>query len=331
MSAWYSKEVNKSGKRSLVWKEQLALDPCSPIEIACGQCSGCRLERSRQWAVRCLHESSLYENNCFLTLTYSPEALEKRGDKKWSVDVADYQLFMKRLRKKYVPKNPHPLQTPAHTQHAEKHCIRYFHCGEYGETLGRPHYHACLFNHDFHDKTFHKLTKNGDKLYISESLKELWPHGDAYFGDVTFKSAAYVARYVMKKQTGDKATIIDETTGLSHYEYLDEETGEIYLQDPEYTTMSRRPGIGANWLKKYKTDVYPDDFVIINGKKMQPPKFYDKKYFDQHPEKQDCIKEQRDKKADLHYYNNTPERLAVREKIHQLKVKQLERNHDNDK
>ena len=49
------------------------------LTLPCGNCIGCRLERSRQWAVRCMHEASLYEDNCFLTLTYSPEFLPSDG------------------------------------------------------------------------------------------------------------------------------------------------------------------------------------------------------------------------------------------------------------
>lgn len=57
--------------------------------LACGQCIGCRLERARQWAVRIMHEASLYNVNSFVTLTYAnaPVSLVHR----------DYQLFQKRL------------------------------------------------------------------------------------------------------------------------------------------------------------------------------------------------------------------------------------------
>lgn len=226
------------------------IEPCT---LPCGQCIGCRLERSRQWAIRCMHEAQMHQNNCFITLTFSPEALDKRRHA-WSLDVRDFQKFMKRLRKKYG-KN-----------------IRFYHCGEYGEKNGRPHYHACIFGFDFPDKELWKITETGHRLYTSASLEKLWPHGFSTIGDVTFESAAYVARYIMKKINGDMAK--------SHYAYdlYDEQTGELIIEEtlkPEYTTMSRRPGIGGQWFKNFIDDVYPHDFVVVNGKKMKPPKFYD--------------------------------------------------------
>lgn len=295
MQAWYSSEVNTSGKRSLVFNPKRALQPDDPIQIACGQCVGCRLERSRQWALRCVHEASLYDDNCFITLTFAPEHLEKR-ENPWSLDVRDYQLFMKRLRKKFGAK------------------IRFFHCGEYGEKYGRPHYHACLFNFDFPDKELWKVV-NGHRLYTSKSLEELWPFGFSSIGDVTFESAAYVARYIMKKITGENSEL--------RYGLVDSETGEYTPIKPEYTTMSRRPGIGKEWFDSFSTDVYPSDFITINGKKCRPPKFYDKLYEKERPYEFLDLKEARKLKAEQHSEHNTPERLAVREQIQHLRAAKL--------
>lgn len=210
------------------------------LELPCGQCIGCRLERARQWAVRCVHEASLYEDNCFITLTYDDKFLPKNG----SLCLKDFQNFMKRLRKKYGQG------------------IRFFHCGEYGSLNGRPHYHSLLFKHDFSDKKLFS-EREGIRLYTSDSLSKLWPLGFSTVGDVTFESASYVARYIMKKVTGKKAK--------DHY-------GE---RIPEYITMSRGSkklgtgGIGRGWYEKYKDDVYPRDFVVVRGYKSRPPRFYD--------------------------------------------------------
>ena len=230
LQAWRSRQTNPSGKRGMVFSPEKALAPDDPMDIACGQCIGCRLERSRQWAVRCVHEASLYEDNCFITLTFDDENLNKR-ENPLSVDVSDFQKFMKRLRKKYGKG------------------IRFFHCGEYGDLYGRPHYHACLFNHDFDDRRLYSV-RDDVRLYTSESLQELWPFGFSSVGDVTFDSAAYVARYIMKKINGENA--------WHHYSEIDFDTGEIINQrKPEYTTMSRRPGIGKGWYEKFKNDLYP--------------------------------------------------------------------------
>lgn len=71
-----------------------------PIEIPCGQCIGCRLEHSRQWAMRCVHEASIHDDNCFITLTYNDTNIPSDG----GLRHRDYQLFMKRLRKAYPKK-----------------------------------------------------------------------------------------------------------------------------------------------------------------------------------------------------------------------------------
>ena len=269
-----------------------------PVKLPCGQCIGCRLERSRQWAIRCSHEASLYKDNCFITLTYDDANIPPTG----SLDISHFQKFMKRLRKKFGSN------------------IRYYHCGEYGEKFRRPHYHACLFNFDFPDRILFKEKKTGktiQKYYISAILQELWPFGFSLIGDVSFESAAYVARYILKKVTGEGAK--------NHYYSVDTETGEIYDLQPEYTTMSRRPGIGARWLEKYRSDVYPDDFVVIKGKKMKPPKYYDKKQEIEYPSDYAKIRGQRVRNAGKHAEDNKPERLKVRETVQRAKLKILKR------
>lgn len=267
-----------------------------PVTLPCGQCIGCRLERSRQWAIRCVHEASLWEQNCFITLTFNDQHAPLDG----SLDVRDFQLFMKRLRKKFGAN------------------IRFYHCGEYGTKYGRPHYHACLFNFDFQDKTLWKVI-NGQRLYRSAALEELWPFGYSSVGTVTFESAAYVARYIMKKITGEQAD--------SHYERVDSDGVVTYLK-PEYTTMSRRPGIASAWFEKYKTDVYPGDFVVLKNKKMKPPRYYDNIMELKYPSEIKRIKSKRVLDSKKHIDNNTPERLRVREICQLTKLKQLPRNLD---
>lgn len=290
-----SKELTAKNKRKIVFNVKYALDD-SEVTIPCGQCIGCRFEKSRQWALRCVHEASLHEENCFITLTYDPEHLPKSN----SLDKSHFQKFMKRLRKKYTGKS-----------------IRFYQCGEYGDLNARPHYHACLFGHDFHDKTHHQTTKNGDKLYTSQLLDKIWGKGFCTIGELNFKTAAYCARYIMKKINGEQAD--------AHYRYVNEKTGEEHQIIPEYTTMSRRPGVAANWYKSFKTDVYPSDEVIINGRAMQPPKYYDTLLEQENPFLYDDIKHDRLQNADKHAYDNTPERLHVKHKVKQAQAKLLNR------
>ena len=207
MKAYRSQTVNPSGKRSIVFNKNQGFADME-VELPCGQCIGCRLERSRQWAIRMAHEAQLHEDNCFLTLTYNDENLPKHN----SLKLKDFQKFMKRLRKAFGKK------------------IRFFHCGEYGEKFQRPHYHAIIFGLDFKDKILFS-EQNDQKLYISPTLNKIWGLGHATIGDVTFQSAAYVARYITKKITGDRAQ--------DHYNEINYETGEILSERrPEYTTIS---------------------------------------------------------------------------------------------
>lgn len=299
LQGYRSRELNPSGKRNIVFSVDQGFRDL-PVEVPCGQCIGCRLERSRQWAIRCVHEASLYPNNCFITLTYRDECLPKDN----SLCVADFQKFMKRLRKRFGDG------------------IRFFHCGEYGEKFARPHYHACLFNFDFPDRKLEKSV-NGHKYYVSEILKELWPFGHSMVGDVSFESAAYVARYITKKVTGDKA--------LFHYNKVNLITGEILEERrPEYVTMSRRPGIGKGWFDKFNKDVFPDDFVVLRGKKLKPPKYYSTQYEIAYPSDYENVKTQRTIAGKANAANNTSDRLSVRKFIQEAKLKLLKRGFEND-
>lgn len=214
------------------------------MTVPCGQCIGCRLERSRQWAMRCMHEAAMHSENAFVTLTYSDEHLPSGG----SLDIRDFQLFMKRLRKRRSER------------------VRFFHCGEYGELNDRPHYHALLFGVFFDDR-YLWAERKGLPVWRSDELEELWPMGQSEIGSVTFESAAYVARYICKKVTGKAAD--------AHYERVDPETGDLIWLRPEYATMSRRPGIGNSWFSRFGSEVYPSDEVIVRGRAVKPPRYYD--------------------------------------------------------
>jgi len=304
LKGWYASKRNESGKRSIVFDFKEGMYD-RPITVPCGQCIGCRLERSRQWAVRCCHEASLYSENCFITLTFSDSVLASSvynngGNLGFSrtLHKPDFQKFMKRLRKRFGEG------------------IRYFHCGEYGEKLGRPHHHACIFNFDFPDKVLWSI-RDGVRLYRSEILEKLWSNpktGECYgfctIGDVTFESAAYVARYIVKKITGDKS---DE-----HYQ------GRV----KEYVTMSRRPGIGKDWIKKFSSDVYPSDKVVVRGDVIcKPPKYYDSVYELDNLDKMSILKSKRRVSAKDNP-DNRDDRLAIRGKVKLQTIKQLRRSYE---
>lgn len=237
LPAWYAKRVNVTGKRGITFTMRDGYVD-KPIQVPCGTCIGCRLAYARQWAVRCMHETKLHESNCFVTLTYDDAHLPENK----SLRPRDFVLFMKRLRKKYGEG------------------IRFFQCGEYGSKDERPHHHALLFNHEFSDRVFHKNTggSGGLPLYVSAELERLWGFGYCWIGTASFRSAGYIARYALKKVFGPRSE--------SHY------NGRV----PEYLTMSRRPGIGSEWFKRYASDYYPSDEVVMNsGIAVKPPRYYD--------------------------------------------------------
>jgi len=294
----------------MVFSPAASAQPDDPVKLPCGQCIGCRLDRSRQWAIRCVHEASLYERNCFITLTFDNENLPKSG----SLDVRDFQLFMKKLRKRFRGFQEFLIDGEL------RRPIRFFHCGEYGEKHLRPHYHACLFNFDFEDRKLWSV-RAGIRLYVSEELQSLWPFGFSTVGDVTFESAAYVARHITKKVTGDRAE--------EHYQRFDPSTGEVFDLEPEYTTMSRRPGIGKPWLTKYMSDVYPADRVVLRGRELRPPKYYDGIFELENPEGMEDIKFKRSQALKLLASDMTYERLSTKERIQYLRFQRLKRGYEN--
>lgn len=306
ITGYRSKYVNKSGKRSIVFNTTDGLGEF-PLQIPCGQCRGCRLEYSRQWAIRIHHENQLHEKSAFITLTFDNDHLPENH----SISKKDLQNFFKNLRKIIYPKK-----------------IRYFACGEYGDKKGRPHYHAIIFGYDFPDKKLHTVS-NGHPLYTSDLLLRAWnKKGHVLIGEVTFESAAYCARYIMKKQKGTRTEKNKEKYDEyeEKYKLVDTETGELHLQEKEFCLMSRRPGIGAEWVEKFKTDT-DKDYITIRGKKMSLPKYYDKILEEMHGEDMDKRKLERFKKRNKE--DMTYERLAVREKVKEAQLKQLPRNYED--
>jgi len=240
----------------------------------------------------------MHEENCVITLTYDDQNLPPGG----TLIKKDYTLFMKKLR---------------HSLNKE---IRFYHCGEYAELeedigkpqieskLGRPHYHACIFNHQFDDLEIFEKKTTGD-IYTSGKLEKIWGKGFVTTMDLTLKSAGYVARYITKKINGDKK---DE-----HYKKVCEITGEIYPVQQEYSTMSNKPGIGKKWWDKYKGDVFPSDDVIVLSSNsyhhVPTPKYYDIQLERENPQLYGKIKERRLHFAELQIKDNTLKRLITRE------------------
>ena len=238
--------------------------------------------------MRCVHESKVHSKNSFLTLTYDSEHVPKD----MGLHVGDWQRFAKRVRKS-VGK------------------FRFLMCGEYGDKNLRPHFHVCCFGQDFsEDRSVWQTKPDGSALFVSPKLGELWGNGFATIGAVSFQSAAYVARYTMKKVNGE----------LAAERYLRSDGERTWRVRPEFATMSRRPGLGSEWLERFWTDVYPDDFVVIEGRKVRPPAFYDNWLDAKDPEMLDLCKKKRIVEALKQSEHQTEDRLRVREKVVDAKL-----------
>lgn len=299
--AWHG-GLLPSGKQAIIFKRPDSWPSTrSPLMINCGNCIGCRLERSRQWAMRCMDEARVHKQNCFLTLTYDDVCVPESGGLSTAKEPgrngqieSDIQLFMKRLRRKCGS-------------------LRFFQCGEYGEMNGRPHHHALIFGFDFPDRVFKFKSASGCDVFTSKLLDELWGNGLCSVGDVTFDSAAYVARYVMKKVNGE----------LADEHYVDKSSG--YVLPSEYVTMSRRPGLGKAFYDRFKTDMFPSDNRIVNGVKVLPAKYYSFLFEVENPVVFSQVKDNRRRTALRFADDNTDDRLRVKEECKRLQIKKLKR------
>lgn len=211
--------------------------------------------------------------------------------------------------------------------------MKYYMCGEYGSicrhgedvdlgckmgcTVGRPHYHACIFNCSFSDRRPYR-TERERIYYTSAELQELWGKGFVDVGSVTMESAAYTARYVMKKVTGVNAE--------EHYRHVDED-GVITDLVPEYSASSN--GLGAGWYEQYKSDVYPSDETPVpgsGGKIIKTvPRYYDEKLRLEDEAEYNRIKAERKAYALENPEEFTPERLYSKFKVKKAQIETLSR------
>jgi len=231
-------------KRSFQQKKRLARvksrflrENFKRLLLPCSRCVGCRLEYGRQWALRGTHERKFHKRSCFVTLTYADKHLPKNK----SLRKADYQKFLKRLR-------------------FAGYKFSYMFAGEYGERTARPHYHAIFFGEDFKRNSKYAPLKQrqGLQLWNSPALDKAWGKGHVVVGDCSTASIQYVASYITKKVNGKKRK--------DHY-------GD---RTPEFMQVSLKNPIGKKWFEKHWPDVFPSDFIILDGKKVRPPRYYKK-------------------------------------------------------
>lgn len=233
----------------------------------------------------------MHNKNCFLTLTYSPENMPVGS----SLVYRDFQLFMKRLRKSVG-------------------FVRFFMAGEYGSEHARPHYHSLIFGFDFPDRVYWGKSPGGAAIFRSALLESLWPYGFSSVGELTFQSAAYVARYSLKKVNGRDAQ--------GHYEFVDSD-GVVHDRVPEFARMSLKPGIGGLWLDRFLPDIL-DGSVVVDGRKVSLPRYFAQRVKGFDPLRWDALSF--DRQAAVNLDDQTPDRLSVREQVANARVKILKRS-----
>jgi len=276
------------------------------LQLPCGRCIGCRLEKAKEWALRCNHEASMHEaglNNSYITLTYATEHLPKNNN----LIKSEFQNFIRSLRKRTKKK------------------IRYFMCGEYGvataenKWIARPHFHALLFGYRFPNPKLVNIRK-GNRVYTDALLTKIWGKGACEIGAVTFQSAGYVARYILKKQQGEPEEI------FNRYVIINRETGEMSSRQLEYISMSLKKGIGEKWYEQNSSDCFPHDYCVLpDGRQTPVPTYYRNLLRKNDPalwEKLRLIRIEKSKNNP----NNTPDRLAIRETCQREKLTRLPRN-----
>lgn len=225
-----------------------------------------------------MHEAELHEENSFCTLTYAADSLPGP-----SLVYRDFQLFMKRLRRWWAK----PLL--------------FYMCGEYGETYQRPHFHVLLFGCSFPDR-LHLRGKGALQEFTSVKLEELWGKGACCIGQVTFESAAYVARYM----------IVDTQR------FVIDQDGVFTELRGEFTKMSLRPPIAKAWLDKFGgSDVFPSGEVVVRGHLSKAPRYYDKRHELVDPVSFERVRRARMREADKRFDEGSRSRLLVREAVAQ--------------
>ena len=214
----------------------------NPLLLPCRRCIQCRLNKSSSWATRLMHESKAHDSSVFLTLTYDDFHLPSSG----SLVKSDLRTFFKDLR--------------ARLDYYGLGKIKFFGVGEYGEKSKRPHYPAIVFGGGFDRGGINEEepSRSGGRQWSHETISSVWSKGLHRLSQVTFESAAYVARYALKKITGDPAG--------DHY-------GEL---QPEFQSTSN--GLGKGWFGVFQEDVFPRNQVILHtpkgNRELPPPDYY---------------------------------------------------------
>lgn len=138
--------------------------------VPCGKCLACLKRRQDDWCFRLEQEYKNSINCYFITLTYAETNVPTFGSTR-VLRKRDFQLFLKRLRKRISPCR-----------------IRYFACGEYGSVTKRPHYHAIIFNFP-------------SSFDVFQCIEASWMLGYTLVKPINSNHFRYVAKYCVTTST----------------------------------------------------------------------------------------------------------------------------------
>lgn len=230
-----------------VTQDSNAVDIVRSFPAPCRRCLGCANDEKIEWGLRGMHEAKMHRFSAFCTFTYGDLYLPPNEN----CCYAHFQTFMKDLR--------------AHTPGS---VYSYMANTEYGGRTHRPHAHANIFGL-FPDDAKLYAKPNGNNLYTSKSLDELWGRGSVKFGQVTVGTAVYVGSHLAAK--------IDTDAYIARRLWTDPETGEVILRCPEEFHASKRPAIGKRWYDAYGAHTRAHDFVLDSrGCRLPVPALYDR-------------------------------------------------------
>lgn len=264
--------------KTLCWSPTQYSKEFATFQIPCGKCIDCRLEKARDTAVRCVHEAQMYQNNSFVTLTYSDEHLKENR-----LEYSDFQGFVKKLRN-HTFQNLLDRLFPELSQQTQRKLwretpkqrrdelygaikISLLGTGEYGDKTKRKHWHALIFNWRPNDLVHKYYTDRNDQVFSSKILEDLWGFGITELGNLTFESASYCARYATKK-------LVHGQDGQHDFEPI--------------SRRSSKNAIGKKWLEQYWQQTFNNGYVSIpKGDtiiKCPIPAYYERWFKKTHPQ-----------------------------------------------
>lgn len=308
--------------KTVISKLKPGMDTTGCAVVPCGQCIGCRIDYSRQWADRCILEAQEHEQNWFVTLTYDDYHIKdtcrrtyidsETGEEKeiMSLNKRDLQKFHKDLRNALAERDKKAQGVTKYSDldKSQTSKIRFFACGEYGspsKTM-RPHFHDIVFGLKLTDLVCVDYNELKQPLYESKWLSDIWQKGKVVIGEVTWQSCAYVARYVTKKLKGEASTLYS-----------------LYNLTPPFVLMSRKPGIAGQYYENHP-EMFDYNYINIStedgGRKIYPPRYFKSRLEKDDPEKYKEVRLRSQESAEIKW--NSKNALSQLDAVDQLALEE---------